>query len=246
MKPGNWPRNILETGREGKFQNISTVFLKGKKIRKRIEKFQRKINSSLPEFMELELEGIYERGIFTSTKKGKGAKKRYAMKSPEGKLKITGFEKVRRDWSELAKETQKKVIEKVLDNNVEEADKAVQETVRSLKEGKVPLDQLVIYNRITKPVDEYETTSPHVEAAKKAIQRGIDLTPGDTIGFVITKGSGEISDKAELLKFAQDYDPEYYIKHQIIPAAMRILKIFDYDEDDFLLKGRQSGLGKFT
>lgn len=235
-----------EMGFEVIYSDTDSVFLSSEDIKEKLREFQEEINSELPDFMEIELEDFYERGIFTATKKGKGAKKRYALRNKDGKIKITGFEKVRRDWSKLAKETQEKVIKKILDGKEKDAVKEVKETIKRLREGEVPLKDLVIYTRLKKPPEEYETTSPHVEAAKKAIQRGIEIEPGDTIGYVITEGGGGISERAEILKFADDYDPNYYIENQIIPAAIRVLKVLDYEKEDFLMKGRQSGLGSFT
>ncbi|EHK01623.1 DNA polymerase Pol2 [Candidatus Haloredivivus sp. G17] len=62
--------------------------------------------------MELEFEGLFKRGFFTSKDSGEGAKKKYALIDEKANLKITGFEQVRRDWSPIAKKTQKKSIGK--------------------------------------------------------------------------------------------------------------------------------------
>src|SRR3989338_2732303 len=87
------------------------------KIRDQALEFMQEINQDLPGQMELELEGYYPKGIFVAIKgmeKGSlkarlsgtsteqsvvGAKKKYALLSQEGKLKVTGFEAVRRNWS---------------------------------------------------------------------------------------------------------------------------------------------------
>lgn len=228
------------------YGDTDSVLLQAEDIKERANKFRDKVNTDLPEFMELELEDFYERGLFTYTKKGKGAKKKYALMNEEGKIKIMGFEQVRRDWSELAKNLQEEVIKTVLNGNVSEAEKAVRETINRLKEGDVDMDDLVIYSKLNKPPSEYDTTSPHVEAAIRADRRGLNIEPGQTLGFVITDKSGKISDKAEILKFAEDYDSDYYIKNQVLPAAMRVLKVLNYKEDDFLLKGKQSGIDQFA
>ena len=55
------------------------------------------------------------------------------------------------------------------------------------------------------------------------------------IGYIITKHGNTISDKAELEGMAKDYDAEYYINHQVIPATMKILKELGFDEEE--LKG---------
>jgi len=69
--------------------------------------------------MELGLENFYPRGIFVSKKsdESKGAKKKYALIDENNNIKITGFETVRRDWSKLARETQKKILKIILEED---------------------------------------------------------------------------------------------------------------------------------
>jgi len=82
----------------------------------------------------LNLRIFFTRIFFTSTASGEGAKKKYALLSEDGSMKITGFEQVRRDWSPIAKKkTQKKVLRKVLEDKVTEAADIVKETIQKLK-----------------------------------------------------------------------------------------------------------------
>ncbi|MFB6190221.1 MAG: DNA-directed DNA polymerase [Candidatus Nanohaloarchaea archaeon] len=235
-----------EEGFEVVYGDTDSLFLKGEDVEERIEEFLDDINSELPEFMELELEGLFKRGFFTSTDSGKGAKKKYALLDRDGGLKITGFEQVRRDWSPIARETQEKVLRKVLNEEVEEAAEVVKETIERMKQGEVPVEKLRIYTQMKKKPENYESTAPHVEAAKKAIERGDDVSPGDTIDYVITSGPGNISSRAELAKYAEDYDADYYIDNQVIPVSLRVLKVFGYTSDQLKGKGRQSGLERFS
>ncbi|MDY6770174.1 MAG: hypothetical protein SVU88_04340, partial [Candidatus Nanohaloarchaea archaeon] len=69
--------------------------------------------------------------------------------------------------------------------------------------------------------------------------------PGDTIAYVVTRGGGSISDRAELLQYADSYDAEYYVENQVVPVALRVLKVLGYTEDQLLGKGKQSGLDRF-
>lgn len=234
-----------EMGFEITYGDTDSVFLKGRKIKSRKEDFLDKVNDELPEFMELEFEGYFSRGFFTSTESGQGAKKKYALIDEQGEMKITGFEQVRRDWSSVAKDTQKKVLRKVLEDNVDEAVEIVKDIIEQLQNGEVPLDQLKIYTTLTKPPEDYGSTSPHVEAAKKAMDRGDDISPETTIDYVITRGGGGISERAELTKYADSYDSDYYIDNQLLPACLRVLKVFGYTEDQLKGKGKQSGLGRF-
>jgi len=156
----------------------SLFLLLGSKTEKDALDFMKKVNTGLPGTMELELEGFFPRGVFVS-KKGageKGARKKYALISKEGKIKIRGFELVRRDWSAIAKQTQIAVLDAILkEGSKEKAVKLVQDTIKRLEDGKVPLDELVIYTQITKDPKRYEIMSPELSAAKKAIQRGVPL-----------------------------------------------------------------------
>jgi DNA polymerase elongation subunit (family B) len=77
----------------------------------------------------------------------------------------------------------------------------------------------------------------------KAREKGKIITEGSIIAFVITKGVGSISDRAMPIEFVleKNYDAEYYINHQILPAALRVLKALGYSEED-ILKSRTQGL----
>ncbi len=225
--------------------NTDSVFLKSEGLRDKIDSFLKEVNDELPEFMQLELEGVFKHGFFTSTESGEGAKKKYALLAEDGSMKITGFEQVRRDWSPVAKQTQKKVLRMVLEDEVKKAVEEVKSTVEDLRDGKIPVEDLRIYTTLTKKPENYESTAPHVEAAKKAIERGEDISPGTTIDYVVTRGSGTISSRAELAKYAEDYDPDYYIENQIVPASLRALKVFGYTADQLKGEGKQSGLDRF-
>jgi DNA polymerase I len=205
------------------------------------------INKELPEKMELELEGFYSRGVFVSKKaEEKGAKKKYALLGDDGRVKIRGFELVRRDWSGVAKDTQRRVLEAILrEGSKDKAVAIVREVVEQLRSGKVPLDNLAIYTQLKKEPDKYDIVSPELSAALKARKKGKTMERGSIVGYVITKKGKSISEKAELLEFAPDYDPDYYINHQVLPAVMKILKELGADEYELTHGGRQKGMGDF-
>jgi len=243
-------QETIEKARKDKlnvlYSDTDSLLLQSEDIKEKAVKFLNKINKTLPKFLELEIEDFYKSGIFTSTEKGIGAKKRYALMTETGELRIKGFERVRRDWCALAKEVQEDVIRLVLTDKSKEAAKIVQEKINALKRKEIPIEKLGIYTQLKKSPEKYEIMSPHVQAAKKAIERGININVGETIRYVITEGDGRISDRAEIIKFATNYDSDYYIENQVLPAAMRVLKVLDYAEDDFLTKGKQTSLGTFA
>jgi DNA polymerase I/DNA polymerase-2 len=198
------------------------------------------LNKELPGIMHIELEGFYQRGIFIPREVGGGtAKKRYALIDEKGNLKIRGLEKVRRDWSNLAKRIQEEILKLILTKkDIEGAVKRVRKGVELLKDRKVELKDLVVYEQLTKPIGEYKLISPHISAAKKLIAKGVQVNVGSVVGFAIEKGSGSVSEKAQPIEFAdlKRIDIDYYIHHQILPASLRILKVLGVDEGK-LMKG---------
>jgi DNA polymerase I len=103
----------------------------------------------------------------------------------------------------------------------------------------------VIHTQLRKGIGNYDVKSPELGAAKKAIQNGIkrrDELEGATIGYVITKHGNTISEKAEIEESAKDYDPDYYINHQVIPATLKILKELGINEEELREGGAQKRL----
>jgi DNA polymerase I len=177
---------------------------------------------------EIKIDKVYTRIFFSE------AKKRYAGLLEDGRIDIVGFEAVRGDWAEIAKDVQEKVVEILLKKgSVEEAVDYVKRVISDLIQGKIPLEKLVIWKTLTKSIEEYEAEAPHVMAAKKLTRLGYKVEIGDKIGFVIIKGSGKVSERAEPYMVIRDprlIDVDYYIDRQIIPAALRILGYFGVTE----------------
>lgn len=244
-------KRILKIAEGAGFKPIycdtDSAFLKMEhKTKKDVLNFLEKVNKELPGIMRLDLEDFYVRGIFIPRGVAPGtAKKRYALIDERGNLKIRGLEKVRRDWSRVAKETQEEVLRLVLGKkDIEGAIAYVRQVIQKLRNLQVSLRDLVIYEQITKSLNEYKQISPHVIAAKKLISYGIPVVPGSVIGFIITKGTKSISQRAEPVEFVdiKNIDVNYYITNQVLPAALRILKVLGVDEKQLLTP---SGLEKF-
>ena len=233
---------IKEAEKEGftvVYADTDSMFLKTKgKLKAKVRKFLNKTNKLLPGIMELDLQGIYKRGIFIPRGVGPGtAKKRYAMIDAKGVLTIRGLEKVRKDWSNVAKDTQEKVLKLVLEKkNVEGAVKYVRGVIKDLNNGKIPLKELVIIEQLTKPLSEYRAVGPHVVAARKIKERGKPIGEGMPILFIITKGKGSISERSEPFEDVElkDVDNHYYVSHQIVPAALRVLAVMNVTEEELL------------
>ncbi|MCS7108835.1 MAG: DNA polymerase II [Sulfolobales archaeon] len=177
--------------------------------------------------LEIKVDKIYRRIFFTE------AKKRYIGLTVDGLVDIVGFEAVRGDWAEIAKEVQELVAYSILaEGSVSKAVDLVNNVIRELREGRIPLDKLIIWKTITKPLSDYEVSSPHVSAARRLLDMGGRVEVGDKVGYVIVKGGGSISSRAYpyISVRAEDIDADYYIDHQIVPASLRILEYFGVSE----------------
>ncbi|MEA2037174.1 MAG: DNA-directed DNA polymerase [Nanoarchaeota archaeon] len=232
------------------YSDTDSVFLSlDKKTKKDAGKFQEKINLQLPGVMELEYEGFYPRGLFVSAKIGKfGAKKKYALVSEEGNLKIRGFEAVRRNWSPVAKNVQERVLNLILkEDKQDEAFKYVKKTIQLLRKNEIPLKDVIIHTQLQKEIEAYDAIGPHVAIAKRMKQKGMQVGPGSRIEFVITKSGERIRDKAKLPDGVtqNDYDPEYYINNQVIPAVEKIFEVLGYNKSDLSESQEQNKLQKF-
>ncbi|PIU22008.1 MAG: hypothetical protein COT14_03355 [Candidatus Diapherotrites archaeon CG08_land_8_20_14_0_20_30_16] len=225
--------------------DTDSCFLKYKKDKNEVLDFLDKINKKLPGIMKLSLDGFYKRGLFVQKKSSEDvAKKKYALIDETDNLKIVGFEFVRHDWSELAKNTQKKVLEFILkEKDIEKAKKYVIDILKQTQEHKLPNDLFVIYTQIRKDLTEYSSIGPAVSAAKKAIAKGIAINES-FVGFIVTKNGKTISDKAELAQYVKegDYDSDYYIDNQIIPSVKNIFSVFGISEDQLMSKPSQKKL----
>jgi len=192
------------------------------KVQKLIEYVEKELG------FEIKIDKIYKRVFFTE------AKKRYAGILEDGRIDIVGFEAVRGDWCELAKEVQSTTAEIVLKTgNIDKAIEYVRKVIKELKEGKIPIEKLVIWKTLSKKLEEYEHDAPHVVAARRMREAGYEVSAGDKVGYVIIKGRGNISSRAYpyFMVKPDQIDVDYYIDRQIIPAALRILGYFGVTEN---------------
>ncbi|HLC96046.1 MAG TPA: DNA-directed DNA polymerase [Candidatus Nanoarchaeia archaeon] len=232
------------------YSDTDSVFLAlGKKSKKEGDAFMEKINAGLPGVMELEYEGFYPRGIFVAAKAGPyGAKKKYALISEDGKLKIRGFETVRRNWSPIAKEVQENVLHIVLKENAK--DKAfayIQKIVERLRKKEVPNEKVIMHTQLQKEIASYDAIGPHVAVASRMKQKGMTVGPGSIIKYIVTAGKERIRDRAKLPEEVKtgEYDADYYINNQVIPAIASIVDVLGFNSEELSHREGQKKLGSF-
>ncbi len=251
-------KSILDTIEKIKKQGFKIVysdtdsiaFLTGGKSNKQISEVLKKLNDELPGIMALDLEGFFKRGIWVTKRSGEfGAKKKYALIGEDKKLKIRGFETVRRDWCKLARETQNKVLRMILeDGNETRALDFVKKVAKDIKAGKIERDKILIRTQLKKSLSEYKAVSPHVVAARKMEEQKIPIDEGALIEYYISETKEKkklVRDRVKLATEDGDYDVDYYLKHQILPAVENILQVFNININSILESKNQTTLDGF-
>lgn len=156
----------------------------------------------------------------------KGSKKRYAglVVDSEGKQQLIykGLETVRTDWTELAREFQQELYQRIFNNQPYE--EYIQLMVNELKSGDFD-DRLVYRKRLRQKLSDYQKNiPPHAQAAIKAEKLFAEKNEPSRyqragwIEYVITVNGPET---LECHTSALNY--EHYIEKQLTPIADTIL-----------------------
>jgi len=222
-------------------------FLLNDKTKKETLEFLEELNKDLPGIMELELEDFYKRGLWVAKRDGEfGAKKKYALITEKDKLKIRGFETVRRDWCTLAREMQNKILEKILkDGNEKSALELLKKTIKDFKERKIDREEIMIRTQLKKPLSEYKSITPHVIAAEKMKEKGMPINIGMLVRYFIAETREKkvlVREKVKLEDEKGEYNIEYYLNHQIIPAVDNIFQVFNINVKEIISGKRQTTL----
>jgi len=188
-------------------------------------------------FLELEFEKMFKVLMLPRMRGGgAGAKKRYAgllMKNGKEEMTVTGMEIVRRDWTDLAKEVQYELLERVF--HKKDVTEYLKKIIDNIRAGKYD-DKLVYRKSIRKDLDAYvKTTPPHVKAA-----RMLPKLTGSIIEYCITQSGPMPLELVRKRNAPLDY--EHYLDKQIKPIADTILSLFGQDFDSVAQGSSQKNL----
>ena len=226
------------------------------------ERLARLLNNAYPEWLkefgiekcliEMKFEKIYSKMIFVGSK-DKATKKRYAaLQSWEegrkvNKLSIVGLEIVRGDWSDYTKDMQRKVIDMILAEKVEdELYMYLIEKMSEVRDQKLSMSEIMITQTLKKEMKDYKSKGPHVKVAQILKDRGIRIHAGLKITYVYVKEKGPIP----IDEFKSNYDADYYWEKKIYPPTERIVKSvfpnFDWDRLKKIMNIQEQKIKTFT
>ncbi len=183
-------------------------------------------------FLELEYETHYSRFLMPTIRgSDTGSKKRYAglkVKGSEQQLVFKGLETVRSDWTQLAKQFQMALFEKVFSD--QSPVRLVQETVRETLEG-LRNDDLIYRKRLRRNLNQYvKNIPPQVRAARNADEQNLKNNKPQRyqnrgwISYIITIHGPEAVEHR-----VSPIDYQHYIEKQLQPVADAVLPFIGYN-----------------
>ena len=106
----------------------------------------------------------------------------------------------------------------------------------------------MIRTQLKKPISDYKNISPHVIAAKKMQELEIPISQGNLVEYYIAETREKkklVREKVKLPNEKGEYNLEYYLNHQIIPAVENIFQVFGVDVKEIVDGKKQMTLGEF-
>jgi len=177
--------------------------------------------------MELDFEKVYVGYLLMCAKRYAGSE--HSTKPGDrtpGKLCVKGLECKRSDAAPFSAAALSRLLQLMLVDKASDVAIAefVREKVAELLEGRVPFDDLVLSNKLSRPVDEYTGPNPHVVAARDLKQAGIEMLAGQRVQYVFVERpeAKKVADRVLALRLMKDekLDLRFYLS-KFIEAPFR-------------------------
>lgn len=220
------------------------------------EKAAAQATAIFPDAIVLEFEKIFFPYLLVKKKTYAGMKYEDDPAAPP-RLDVKGLAVVRRDNCGLVRDVMRDILHKTMqDRNPMEAYAAVEEAVRMLMAGEVPLAKLQISNSL-KNIESYTNTAqPQLTVVRKMTERRAFDVPrsGDRVPYVILHDPKlhRVSDRAEHPDYMAEHpelklDLEYYLVNQLqrrLEVIVKLLPVPDIDRlfDDAVSRVRDAGI----
>ena len=147
------------------------------------------------------LEGVFKWVAFLASKRDARVPvpNQYFGAFQDGSLKYRGIELRRRDTTTWIRKIQLKALEilaqadspQEFEEYVPNVMKLVEHAKHELRAGRVPLDELIVRQRLSRAIEAYKTPSPAARAALQLLAHGRQFAPGQSLEFLFTRsGSG--------------------------------------------------------
>ena len=148
--------------------------------------------------LPIALEGVYRWLAFLSSRLDARVPvaNRYFGVFQDGSVKVRGIEARRRDTPPFIAHTQAEMLAELAqvyrDNPVDAQLPKILTLLRgklsALRDGRLPLEQLLVAQKLSRALDEYRTPSPVARAVAQLQAAGKSTSPGERVRFLYTRG----------------------------------------------------------
>lgn len=151
-------------------------------------------------------------------------------------IDVKGLKTVRREPAPIVTNLGNLIIEQLVDVNIEKALLILIEYLDDLVEEKIPFEDFIKYEGLSKPIEHYKQYTAHVELAKRLRDRDPNNCPVSGSRFpyvaVLTETSNQNKKKGEFIedpdyarKHGMKLDYAWYIEHELAIPISKILSL---------------------
>ena len=161
-----------------------------------------------------------------------GALTKYFGKRADGGLKVRGIECRQRSTPTYIADCQRELV-RTLDAHRAPAPvcATLRDQIDALAAGDVDPADLVIKQRVSKPREDYARRTRAVAALERAADRGLDVSPGQDVRYVVADDDASSRERVRLaFEECRRYDVAFY-RDRLVRAAESVLSPLGWDAD---------------
>lgn len=195
--------------------------------------FVRRISRSLPQGINLSMDGRYRRMLSYK-------KKNYALIDYDGNVRIRGSALISRSMERFGREFIHGAIEHMLQEDVQRLHDLYVDYARKIARRELPLAKMVRTESVRESIDDYQTAvgagrRNRTASFEAAISAGITLRPGDRVAYYISGADPSPRSFMNATLFDEDsadqpeYNANYYLR-KLNEYAQRFSEFFSPDD----------------
>jgi len=162
-------------------------------------------------------------------------------------FKIRGIEARQRSTPPFIEDVQQECLERLDATRSPDAVlDCLQDAIKRLHAGTVPVEQLVERNRVSKPLEGYTQNTQNVAALKRARDQDLAVHPGQDIEYVVVDNEKTSRERVALAhEEIETYDAPYY-ETQLVRAVESVLSPLGWDRTEIRRELTETQVPKLT
>jgi DNA polymerase-2 len=187
--------------------------------------------------LPIALDGIFKWVVFVGSRRNRSrpVANRYFGVFQNGKIKVRGIDARRHDCTPFVGQSQLKIIKLLAKRDdpadaLPEAVEYLRYRIEALQQGNIPLEDLIVKQRLSRQLEAYRSPSPAARAAMQLAEIGKEVRPGQKVAFIHTLGKpGVLAWDLPGKPDPRTLDVDRY-KNLLLRAAGIVLETWGLDE----------------